>query len=358
MDDLKIMAATRNQLNQMLHIVEEFSNDIGMQFGLDKCRTLNIIRGKIQPGEYQMQNVQTIEAMGEHEIYKYLGMKQSQTIEQQTMKCELTNEFVKKVRQVLRTNLNSKNIFKALNSYACSALSYSFGVINWSRTDIERLQRKVRALLTKTHNHHPRSATERTMLPRHLGGRGLIDLGKQLEKQITNLRSYFYRQGENSTLHRAINQIDDSTPLQLKSEEARSYHHTDQEKLRIWMEKPLHGRHPNEISQNHVDTASSNYWLVSGKMFPETEGFLLAIQDQVIPTRNYLKHIVRDPSVQNDKCRYGCQTSETIQHIIGGCQAFAATEYKERHDSVGKILHQELAMKLELITTEKENNSN
>ncbi|CAG9836289.1 unnamed protein product [Diabrotica balteata] len=128
-------------------------------------------------------------------------------------------------------------------------------------------------------------------------------------------------------------------------------HLTKNEKMRIWMGKPLHGRHQNELSQDYVDNIASNYWLTSENMFPETEGSLLPIQDQVIPNKNYLKYIVKDPQVQNDKCRYGCQAQETIQYLTGGCLAFAATEYKERHDSVGKILHQEIASKLGLLQT-------
>ncbi|CAH2011569.1 unnamed protein product, partial [Acanthoscelides obtectus] len=52
---------------------------------------------------------------------------------------------------------------------------------------------------------------------------------------------------------------------------------------------------------------------------------------------------------QSDKCRYGCQDSETIQHVTGGCQAFAPTDYKERHDIAAKFIHQELAYKFKLI---------
>lgn len=40
------------------------------------------------------------------------------------------------------------------------------------------------------------------------------------------------------------------------------------------------------------------------EMFPETEGFLLAIKVQVIRKINYLKHIVRDPSVHHERCRF------------------------------------------------------
>lgn len=36
-------------------------------------------------------------------------------------------------------------------------------------------------------------------------------------------------------------------------------------------------------------------------------------------------------------------------HLTEGCQAFAVTEYKERHGSVGKIIHQELAKNIKLI---------
>lgn len=50
-----------DELGQMLKIVEEFSNDMGMQFGPDKCRTLNITKGRVQPGGYDMENGQDIE---------------------------------------------------------------------------------------------------------------------------------------------------------------------------------------------------------------------------------------------------------------------------------------------------------
>ncbi|XP_050514746.1 uncharacterized protein LOC126889989 [Diabrotica virgifera virgifera] len=299
-----------------------------------------------------MQNGQNIEAMGDNDMYKYLGVKQARKIDHKQMKTEITTEFIRRVKQLLRSQLNSKNLFKALNTYACSALSYSFGIVKWTKTDIENLQRKVRTHLTKAQKHHPKSAVERTTLPRYLGGRGLMDIGEQLDKQIANLRTYFQMQAETSTLHRAICAVDDTTPIKLREAELRINHLTKDEKVRAWMGKPLHGRHPNEVSQDYVDNIASNYWLTSGKMFPETEGSLLAIQDQVIPTKNYLKYIIKDPQVQNDRCRYGCQAQETIQHLTGGCQAFAATEYKERHDAVGKILHQEIAIKLGLLQTE------
>ena len=109
------------------------------------------------------------------------------------MKQEFTKEFLSRIRRVIKSNLNRKNTFKALNTYAFTALNYSFGIIKSSRTDIQNMQRKTRTLLMREKKHHPRSALERTTLPRNQGGRGLADLERQLERQITNPRAYFFK---------------------------------------------------------------------------------------------------------------------------------------------------------------------
>ena len=42
MDDIKLYAPSRSKLLQMLQTVKDFSEDIQMSFGLDKCRILDI----------------------------------------------------------------------------------------------------------------------------------------------------------------------------------------------------------------------------------------------------------------------------------------------------------------------------
>lgn len=59
----------------MLNILEEFSIDIGIQFGLDECSILNIIRWQIQPSGYDIESHQNIEAKSTTAVYKYLGVK-------------------------------------------------------------------------------------------------------------------------------------------------------------------------------------------------------------------------------------------------------------------------------------------
>jgi hypothetical protein len=66
-----------------------------------------------------------------------------------------------------------------------------------------------------------------------------------------------------------------------------------------------------------------------------TEGFIFAIQDRVINTRNYKKHICGLKSII-DKWR------------ICGTEG-AQSEYKKRHDIFAKIIHMNLAVKFNLL---------
>jgi hypothetical protein len=109
-----------------------------------------------------------------------------------------------------------------------------------------------------------------------------------------------------------------------------------------WRHKPLHGRYANELRKPSINVDASIQWLTRGYLFPETEGFIIAIQDQVVATRNYLKYIVKDPNTSDDKCRRCGTMQETVQHILAGCTMLAQTAYKNRHDNVGKIVHQQL----------------
>ena len=77
-----------------------------------------------------------------------------------------------------------KNTIKAISTYATPVLTFSFGIVKWTPTDLENLQTKTRTLLTRYRFHHPRAAKERLTLPRQMGGRGLIDITRLHDKQV------------------------------------------------------------------------------------------------------------------------------------------------------------------------------
>ena len=86
------------------------------------------------------------------------------------------SEDVKMELRLLGSGLNSKNTVRVINTFAILVMGYSFDIVGWSKTDADALQRKIRVLMTKYKKHHPKFSADRTMLPRHMGGRGLMDI--------------------------------------------------------------------------------------------------------------------------------------------------------------------------------------
>ncbi|KAL1446981.1 hypothetical protein WDU94_000610 [Cyamophila willieti] len=348
MDDLKLYAANRNQLNELIHIVSKFSNDIKMKFGIDKCKTLSIQSGKTTTPEEQ--GPMSIQAMEIDELYKYLGIMQSKQIAQSDMKARLKNEFKGRLHKLLKAKLNGKNLIKAVNTYAIPVITYSFGIIKWTQTELRNLQRTIRTTMTQYNAHHPKSCTERMTLPRREGGRGLLDIELLHDKQIENLRTYFKNKARTSDLIRAIVEVDKKmTPLNLSSDEFQPSSSTNRDKEDRWAQKHLHGRYYHSLHDTNVDQQLSNRWLMDGSLYAETEGFMLAIQDEVISTRNYTKHIIKAPNAPEDHCRRCNAPGETIDHIISACPTLAQSDYLKRHNNVAKIIHLEL-LKLYQIT--------
>jgi hypothetical protein len=69
---------------------------------------------------------------------------------------------------------------------------------------------------------------------------------------------------------------------------------------------------------------------------------MCAFQEQVFNTKNYRTFIVKDGTV--DTCRRCNSASENVQRIISGCLTLTQLDYRARHDSVAKILHEKLAL--------------
>lgn len=351
MDDIKLIARTQTGLKRLLRTTEEFSNDIRMNFGLDKCRTNHIRKGKwIEAEDFtllQRTGAGTIHAMNRHESYKYLGITQSQGIDNIKMKKELTEKLRARLKSIMKTNLSALNKAKATNAFIIPAVAYSFGILKWTPTDLEQLNRNIRVAYTRNRAHHPRACKERFHLPRSYGGRGILDLRIRHQEQIEQLRNYFFKKAEDSNLYRAIVNSDRNlTPLNLGTRHLNVDNQHSYAKLKDrWMEKELHGRYPNLLQQPHIDKQATIAWLSLGNLFPETEGFMCAIQDQVIPTRSYLKYIVKDPTIPTSECRLCGGHNENIEHIISSCKSLASKDYTERHNNVARILHGEIAVK-------------
>jgi hypothetical protein len=121
---------------------------------------------------------------------------------------------------------------------------------------------------------------------------------------------------------------------------------TPKERAEQWRAKEIHGGFANALNRENTDSVRSTEWIRTAGLFGETEGSIFAIQDQVITTRSYQKHIIGMNC--SDKCRLCKHSTESIHHICSGCPALAQKDYLERHNSVAKVVHQALAKRYRL----------
>ncbi|KAL1448253.1 hypothetical protein WDU94_000033 [Cyamophila willieti] len=346
MDDLKIYANGTEQLRYLLELVSNFSESICMSFGLDKCNVLNIKKGKLcDPEDMTLSNKLTINSLQQDEQYKYLGIHQQISINHSEIKKQYETSFMKRVTTILKTELNARNKIQSINCWAIPLLAYTFGIIAWTDTDLSNLNRKVRTTLTRYRSHHVHSATERLYLPRREGGRGLMDLQNVYSKQVVKLRTYF--ENKRSKFISYFKQADIFTPLRLSNSTfTPPIMKTNEDMKTTLMSGVMKGRYPKILYNDpQIDRVLSTSYLQDGYLMSETEGFIHAIQDQVMKTRNYMKHIMK-VQIDTELCRLCNQVTESIQHLSSGCSVLAPKEYTTRHNLVANVIHQELLKKI------------
>ena len=119
-----------------------------MEFGLKKCGLVVMKRSKVVkydgvdlPDGRRMKSV-------EEDGYKYLGILEYNEVLYAEMKIRLQNEYYRRLKRILKSKLTGKNVIMAVNTWAVSVLRYGAGVINWTKAELESIDRKTRKQMT------------------------------------------------------------------------------------------------------------------------------------------------------------------------------------------------------------------
>lgn len=351
MDDLKLFTPKHQDLIALLNITETFSNAIKMEFGVDKCAVMRVQRGKVvNSPNLQLSERVSLKSLSETDTYKYLGMAESLGVSVGDVKQTVKERFFCRLKKVLNSLLSGGNKTRAFNGWVMPLLTYSFGILRWTQTELDALDRKVRQLLTYHRMLHPRSSVMRLYIPRKWGGRGFLNAKNLHNREVCRLRDYF-RDNEGG-MHRDMLVVDKGlTPLSLANENwRRPTVLSTEDRKDVWKSKELHGRFYRALTGPDVDALASVNWLRFGDLFGETEGFACAIADEVVKTNNYRRYIIKDGTV--DICRACRRPGESIRHIVSGCSHLANGEYLHRHNLVARIIHQQLALQYALAESE------
>ena len=148
-----------------------------MEFGLDKCAKATFFREKLLKAKNSTLDTITIIKDLEHEKnYKYLGVPEGDGIQHSSMRENIRKECFRRVRSILRSELNARNRIDAINSSALPAVTYSFPIINCSLTEMKKVDTKIQKLLAMHRMRHPKSDVNRLYLPRKEGLGDLCNL--------------------------------------------------------------------------------------------------------------------------------------------------------------------------------------
>ena len=74
-----------------------------------------------------------------------------------------------------------------------------------------------------------------------------------------------------------------NTTYARRTVKAKAKHQSRQQLRSKWESKALHGKYPLRVRQADVDQDKTHRWLKAAGLKAETEGFIIAVQDQSLP---------------------------------------------------------------------------
>ena len=131
MDDLKLYSRSEKGLDSLVKTVRVFSEDIGMEFGIEKCAMLVMEKGKtVKSVGLELPDGKVIKSLQERESYKYLGILEADKFLEWKMKLNILKEYIRRLRKVLRSKLNGENFVCGVNTWAVCLLRYSAAFVS------------------------------------------------------------------------------------------------------------------------------------------------------------------------------------------------------------------------------------
>ena len=120
-----------------------------MEFGLEKCATLTIHKGKATHTEgLILSNNNIIKGLSLEESYKYLGVQQTEDVQHRQVKKQTSAEYTNRVRKILKSKQNGGNTIQAINNWAVPVIRYTAGIVDWTIAEPDDLDLKTRKLMT------------------------------------------------------------------------------------------------------------------------------------------------------------------------------------------------------------------
>ena len=180
MDDIKQFAKKEKELEILIYTVRIYSQDIGMEFVIEKCVMLVMKSCKRHRTDgIKLPNQNKIRTLGENETYKYLWILEADTIKQVQMKDKIQKEYLRRTRKLLGTRLSGRNLIRGINTWAALLVRYSGPFLERARYELKKMDQRTRKQMTMHKALHPRDDVDRLCVSRIEEGKRTCQHGRQ-----------------------------------------------------------------------------------------------------------------------------------------------------------------------------------
>ena len=216
---------------------------------------------------------------------------------------KIRKECYRRVRAILKTELNSANRIEDINTSAIPLVTFSLNIVNWTPSYIKKMDTKIRKLMTCNRMHHPKADVDRSYIPRNEGGRGMIQLELSLKTTTIGMQKYLettkdwmlqlvHNHEQRKKLHSIMKEstkfaaelnietaVGTELPcmLQARNLKRRAKQEGLKKTKERWEGKPLHSQYPKRSKQADVDQEKIHQLLRGMALKAETEGFIMAV---------------------------------------------------------------------------------
>ena len=159
---------------------------------------------------------------------------------------------------------------------------------------------------------HPQADVDRLYWKRKEGGRGLISIEDCITIEENSLGYYI-----NTKQEQLLKEVCKENIIKERQNPEDKKKIIIENRKERFGEKPLHSAYSKD-TKDGKDEKESWKWLTNGYQKKETEGMLMAAQDQALRT-NWISVMI-DKRQESAMCRMCGERDETISHIVSECK--------------------------------------
>ena len=351
-DDLKQYQENHETLKDVNDIIEQASHDTGACYGVAKCAEIVFERVKMVRGEGLQVLVERMESMDpdKNEIFKFLGIERADGIKIKRAYERVKHEVTKRVRRLINKELNEA--------------AYLINVCEFSNGELKELDQVIKQEMRSSNILRKQGSDERLYPKREDGGheiKSMRDVYQETRLRVacymacsTNswIRAAWRRETmkeENAIVTEAVKIMED-VGVRIQFEEGSIS--IDGEVIEggwkpTW--RRLKEKRKKEVKAGRTESYQAkeqqskvyseqekecHLWLTQN-LNPRKTAAIMMMLEQMVETRSWKQ---TGGLVEDGRCRVCFRHSETVKHLVAGCQKLANSEYLSRHNRALLIL--------------------